>query len=330
MIKVFFISSQANNNFGVNQVIYSLKKFLSKKCIFKQKQSLIKFSKSNYDLIHIHGCWKINILFFFIISKLKNLKITISPHGMLDPYSLNQKKYLKFIAWHFFQKYIFKFSNQIIVNSYLEKKNVSRMINHHNIKVVPHGITVSNKIEKRKKNKNLEFVFFSRIHHSKNLLKLVNLWTKKIFFKKYNLSIYGEISDLKYFNLIKSKIKNIKNIKYKGAIYQKKEKILSYYDVFIFPSHSENFGLVILEAMSSGLYLILNKNLPWKHLKKEGFASFSNFKEQNLKREILKIEQKREKIRGYNYTKKTHLYLIKNYSWEKISNKYISTYKNII
>ena len=39
-----------------------------------------------------------------------------------------------------------------------------------------------------------------------------------------------------------------------------KNKILnlSTYDVFILPSKSENFGLVVLEALNAGLYLILN------------------------------------------------------------------------
>jgi len=329
MIKVLFVSSESNNSFGVNRVIFSLKKFLYKKCKFSYEQNLLKFLKSKYHLIHIHGCWSLRLLFFFIFSKLKKTKIIVSPHGMLDPFSFNQKKFIKLVIWHLYQKYIFMFSNEIIVNSNKERNNVYKIIKHSNIKVIPHGIEFNNRIKKIK-NKKLEFVFFSRIHHSKNLLELIDLWTNKVFFKNYNLSIYGEISDLNYFNKLNNKIRNFKNIKYKGALYKNKIQRLSVYDIFIFPSKSENFGLVILEALSSGLYLILNINLPWRHLNKKGFASFTNFREKNLKKEILRLEKKKQNIRSYKYIKKVHSYLKKNYNWEKISNTYISNYIKIV
>ncbi len=332
MIKVFFISSQLNNNFGVNQVIFSLKKFLSKQCIFLHKKSLFKFLRSKYDLIHIHGCWKLNILFFFIFSKLKKVKIIISPHGMLDPHSLNQKKFMKFIAWHLFQKYIFMFSNQIIVNSLKEKKNVLDILNHSNIKVIPHGIELKTNFKKKanKKNSKLKFVFFSRIHKSKNLMQLINLWTNDVFFKKFNLSIYGEISDFKYFDLLKAKIKRFQNIKYKGSLYKNKIQKLSVYDIFIFPSKSENFGLVILEALASGLYLILNNNLPWQHLSQKGFATLINFQKNSLKKEIKNLEKIKKKIRSPKYIKKSYSYLSTNYSWKEISNDYVDNYNKVL
>lgn len=329
MIKVLFVSSESNNSFGVNRVVFSLKKFLYKKCKFSYEQNLLKFLKSKYHLIHIHGCWSLRLLFFFIFSKLKKTKIIVSPHGMLDPFSFNQKKFIKLVIWYLYQKYIFMFSNEIIVNSNKERNNVYKIIKHSNIKVIPHGIEFNNRIKKIK-NKKLEFVFFSRIHHSKNLLELIDLWTNKVFFKNYNLSIYGEISDLNYFNKLNNKIRNFKNIKYKGALYKNKIQRLSVYDIFIFPSKSENFGLVILEALASGLYLILNNNLPWQHLSKKGFATLINFEKNSLKKEIKNLEKIKKKIRSLKYINKSHLYLSTNYSWKEISNEYVVSYNKVL
>ena len=333
MIKVFFASSESSNKFGVNQVILHLKKFLSKNCTFFNPGSFLNFFKNEYDLVHIHGCWKLNILFFFILSKFKKIKVIISPHGMLDPNSLKQKKILKLLAWHVYQKYIFLFSNLIIVNSIKEKKNILKILRHKNIKVIPHGIVIDSRFNKknnRKKNTKLKFVFFSRIHPSKNLMQLINIWTANIFFKKFNLSIYGEISDFKYFENLKNKIKKFNNIKYKGSLYKNKIQKLSKHDVFIFPSLSENFGLVILEALASGLYLILNSSLPWNHLSKKGFATLINFKEKTLIKEILRLEKIKNRIRGPKYVIKTNSYLVDNYSWKEISKKYVSCYLEVL
>jgi len=332
MIKVFYTSSENNNCFGVNQVLSSLKSFLDKKYIINCTGSLSQFINVKYDLIHIHGCWKISLLFYFILSKIKKLKIVVSPHGMLDPNSINQKKIIKLIYWHLFQKFIFLFADQIIVNSVLEKKNVNKLIKDKNIKVIPHGIELDYKypLKKNRQKNSFNFVFFSRIHPSKNLHSIINLWTSDKFFKKLNLTIYGEISDSNYFQKISNQIIKFDNINYKGALYKNKIKILSNYDIFIFLSKSENFGLVILEALASGMYIILSNNLPWKHLNKFKFASLINYRNNNLKKEIKKITHMKKYIRSVNYQKKTKLFLKKYYDWKDISNVYLKIYQNLI
>ena len=332
MIKVFYTSSENKNYFGINQVLYSLKKFLNKKTLTYNTGNFYKFLGNEYDLIHIHGCWKIRLFLYFLLSKLRDIKIIISPHGMLDPYSLKNKKLIKIIFWYFFQKVIFSLSDQIIVNSVLEKNNVLKMVKHDNIKVIPHGIkldSLNNKIKKSKKN-SLKFVFFSKIHPSKNLLGLINLWINKKFLKNLDLSIYGEITDNHYFQKVSKKISKFKNIKYQGALYKNKIKILSNYDVFIFPSKSENFGLVVLEALASGLYIILDKNLSWVNLKKLGFASLITFKENSLIEEIKNINKIKQKIRSKHYLNKTRYYLKKKHNWNIISSNYLNNYKNLV
>ena len=137
-------------------------------------------------------------------------------------------------------------------------------------------------------------------------------------------------SDLNYFNKLNNKIRNFKNIKYKGALYKNKIQRLSVYDIFIFPSKSENFGLVILEALASGLYLILNNNLPWQHLSQKGFATLINFEKNSLKKEIKNLEKIKKKIRSPEYINKSYLYLSTNYSWKEISNEYVVSYNKVL
>ena len=161
-------------------------------------------------------------------------------------------------------------------------------------------------------------------------MQLVNLWTNDVFFKKFNLSIYGEVSDFKYFDLLKTKIKKFQNIKYKGSLYKNKIQRLSVYDIFIFPSKSENFGLVILEALASGLYLILNKNLPWHHISNKGFATLINFTENTLTKEVLRLEKMKNRIRSKKYIAKIYSYLAINYNWETISKDYVSCYTQVL
>ena len=94
---------------------------------------------------------------------------------------------------------------------------------------------------------------------------------------------------LKMFNILiilKSQIKNSENISYKGRINNNNLNYkLSKYDIFLHPSNSENFGLVILEAMSCGLFPVVNKKIDWKILDKNELGKSLNFTYKDLKKD---------------------------------------------
>ena len=105
--------------------------------------------------------------------------------------------------------------------------------------------------------------------------------------------------------------------------------MLSKYDVFLLPSKSENFGLVVLEAMSSGLYILLNKKLPWKILQTKGFGKLIDINSAILAKEVKKLELIKAKIRNKKFKKKLLQFLKKNYDWKKLSDIYRFKYKSI-
>ena len=151
-----------------------------------------------------------------------------------------------------------------------------------------------------------------------------------IFFDDYKLDIYGEIDDDKYFNNFKSQIKNFENINYKGKINNTNLNYkLSKYDIFLHPSNSENFGLVILEAMSCGLFPVVNKKIDWKILDKNELGKSLNFTYKDLKRLIIKLNKSKKKIRSKKFQKKLREYLFKNYNWDFIINEYHQNYKSL-
>ena len=268
-----------------------------------------------------------NIQIWDKLSK-KNIKVIISPHGMLDPESFAINSWKKKIALFTYQGIVLKKANLIIVNSKKEKKNVQKKIKHPKITIIVHGIVI--KKIKRKKNKDLiNSVYFSKIHPIKNLLKLVQAWSFSKKLKNFKLSILGEIDDINYFNKINTIIKNSKNISFLGKIKKNKILNLSTYDVFILPSKSENFGLAVLEALNAGLYLILNKSLPWKNLTYNKFASLINFNSHNLENKILYIEKNKKYLLSKSLYNKKIKYLKSNHDWQTISKQYILEYKRL-
>ncbi len=331
-MKIFIISSENRNKFGISKVINQLKKRFTRFNKVRYSNNPINFILFKPDILHIHGCWKIRFILFFLLAKTMGVKVVISPHGMMDQNSLNQKKIKKKLALFLYQKFIFKNSDLIIVNSKLEKKNLLNQISEiRRIRIIYHGVVIDrNFFPKKNIEKSLKFVFFSKIHESKNLLTLVKLWEKSIFLKKFYLYILGEIDDEMYFSKISKLIKRNKNIKYLGSLNKQIQKRLSKYDVFIHPSKSENFGLVIYEALSSGLFLILNKSLKKNSLKLNSFATNIEFNLGSLNNNIKKILKNKKRIKSLSYKKQSLSYVKTNFNWDTIFKYYLNEYSIII
>jgi glycosyltransferase involved in cell wall biosynthesis len=67
-------------------------------------------------------------------------------------------------------------------------------------------------------------------------------------------------------HLIRQLPPNIKT-QYKGSVLNNEViKILSDYDLFFLPTHSENFGHVIVEALLAGCPVLISDKTPWRNL----------------------------------------------------------------
>ena len=69
------------------------------------------------------------------------------------------------------------------------------------------------------------------------------------------------------------------------------------------PSLSENFGLVILEALSNGLFPVVNKKLDWNILDKNNLGLSLNFNYKNMKKLVIKLNKSKKKIRNKKHKK---------------------------
>ncbi len=92
----------------------------------------------------------------------------------------------------------------------------------------------------------------------------------KTEFEGYTVTIAGE-GETDYVDQLKdrSKARGIDHlINFVGPIYGDAKYVLfRNADVFILPTYSENFGLVVAEALSSGTPVITTTGTPWQDLK---------------------------------------------------------------
>lgn len=117
-------------------------------------------------------------------------------------------------------------------------------------------------------DQSLRIVYLSRIQKNKNLKFALEILLNCSLDIRFD--IWGTIEDKSYFSdcmeLIKSMPKNI-SVQYKGiADHTEVHQIMAQYDLFFLTTHGENFGHVILEALSTGTPVLISDLTPWRNL----------------------------------------------------------------
>lgn len=248
----------------------------------------------NYDLVIIDGLWQFHT-FGGYLCKLKKVPYAVYTHGMLDPYFNQFKlKYLKKLPfWFLIERNIIHMAQKTIFTCEEEKviaKNAFPLMKSNDI-IVTLGIEKINKNKDRlsqsfldnydvDENKKIG-LYLSRIHLKKGIDILIDVvYENKNSLKNYLFVIAGT-GDKNLENALKERIKKYKieeNFLWTGHISgDVKWGAFNIAEFFILPSHSENFGIVVAEALSESTPVIsTNKVNIWREIDNYKAGCISN------------------------------------------------------
>lgn len=229
------------------------------------------YQEANADIFHTHGLWLPVNHYAHRAAVESRRPIVLQPHGMLEPWAINHKRTKKNIAMSLFQRRDIESAALLVATSDDEYRNIRKLGFQNPIAVIPNGIVFDNDssgLPQAGPKTVRKALFLSRIHPKKGLINLVRAWAS-IRPDGWVLQIAGpdegghqaeveaEIGKLNIadrINFIGEVSGNEKHKAYEGA------------DLFVLPTFSENFGLVVAEALSYGIPVITTKGTPWQDL----------------------------------------------------------------
>jgi glycosyltransferase involved in cell wall biosynthesis len=224
-------------------------------------------------LIHDNGLWTVTNFLAAHCAALERMPLVISPHGMLEPWALEYRPWRKKLAWALGQRAILKRAAMFVVNSEKEAHSVRRAGFKQPIAIVPLGVSMPvRRSVHAEKAPIRQILFLSRIHPSKGLLLLVEAWSR-VRPPGWKVIIAGpdEIGHRAQLERAIAERHLTDGFEFVGEVSgERKEKVFWSADIFVLPSYSENFGLVIPEAMSYGLPVLTTKGTPWAVLESIG------------------------------------------------------------
>lgn len=242
----------------------------------------------NYDLVVLDGLWQYHSLAPLVLTKF-NVPCVMFAHGMLDPY-FNQfrlKYFKKLIFWWLIYRKVIKLSNAVLFTCDEEQRLARSSFPKSNFKSEVVKIGISPPIMDNGLLSESNFyhgkigiegkkvcLFLSRLHPKKGILELIDAISmeSQYFLDNNYVFVIAGNGDSHFTNIIHKKINDLKlhDLVYiPGGFYgNDKWLAIKYADVFILPTHQENFGLVLAEAMSVGTAVITTtKSNVWKEIK---------------------------------------------------------------
>ena len=144
--------------------------------------------------------------------------------------------------------------------------------------------------KRRKQPGELRLAFLSRIAPKKNLDGALRLLQQDLK-GRISYDIYGPLEVHDYWKkceeLIRSLTPNI-TVRHRGELqHDEVVKVLSEYDLFFFPTHGENFGHVIPEALIAGCPALISDQTPWRGLERAGVGWDIALDERDRFRQVL-------------------------------------------
>lgn len=235
------------------------------------------------DVFHTNCCWLPMSARIAIWAKSRGYKVVYTPHGMLEPWIMKRHYWTKKLpAILLFQRRGMEVVDVIHSTADSEKENLMQLGWNKKIKVIPNCVQVEKIKLKTSWTRTKEILFLSRVHVKKGINFLIEAVAKlkdeyAAEQKEFLISrciVAGE-GDETYINELRDMAvrRGVGDIvDFVGGVYgETKWELFRKADVFVLPTHSENFGIVVAEALASGTPVITTKGTPWHEI--EGFTN---------------------------------------------------------
>lgn len=271
-IEVFIITYISDNPILIEDKPSNLVVHFVDKGSFKKSLDTI-IRSSQFDLLHGHGLWQMPVHFMAALARKKNIPYIITPRGMLEPWALQKGKWKKKLALALYQREDLARAEALHATAQMELEQFRKLGFKNPIALIPNGIALSEikTLQKHPPKKVKTLLFLSRIHPKKGIELLIEAWSLlDVSLKqgwKVQIAGNGDTAYIKSLNKLIQQKEIANSVEIIGPQFGKdKERVYQNADLFVLPTYSENFGIVVAEALAYGLPVITTKGAPWEDL----------------------------------------------------------------
>ena len=231
------------------------------------------------QLVHFHGLWEPGHWRCYRWCRRRRVPYLISPHGMLEPWALRHRGWKKSLYLRWIEQRHLLGSEAVVTTSQLEAANVRARLPQARTRVAALGLqppVIGDRAALRQRlgiapDQRL-LLFLSRIDPKKGLPHVLRGLAKVAAARTQNwkLAVVGPLENahaMQCQQLARELAAKLPAVDWLGGIWgEPRFDWLQAADLLVLPTHSENFGLVVLEALMVGTPVMTTRFTPWAAL----------------------------------------------------------------
>jgi glycosyltransferase involved in cell wall biosynthesis len=236
--------------------------------------------RHNFDAIHHHGLWLRPLHYAHQQAQRALVPLVVSPRGMMSAWAWNHRRWRKSFAEYFVHPNALTNAAGWHATSDAEAAEIRALGFRQPICVAPNGVDLPSPEQLATARDHWLSVvpsarerpialFHSRLHSKKRLIELIDLWVSlpASDWQLVIVGIPGEFTVEQINDYVLRVIGQDRVLVVDGTYQPPPYAIAS---LFLLPSHSENFGLVIAESLAAGVPALVTDSTPWEGLNQNG------------------------------------------------------------
>lgn len=243
-----------------------------------EAEALDRFGKTN--VMHDNGIWQPHNHRLAGLALNRGIPRVVSTRGMVEGWALTHKRLKKRLAWWFYQRRDLKEACCHHATAEAEAQALEDLELGVPVTIVPNGVDLGRERPQKTRaqgenairNGPRTALFLGRIYPIKGLPMLIDAWAR-VRPRNWHLRIAGpdEAGHQKQIEKAIRASELATVVSFSGPLAGRtKEAAFLDAELLVLPTHSENFGMVIAEALAYGLPVLTTTAAPWAVLRDRG------------------------------------------------------------
>jgi glycosyltransferase involved in cell wall biosynthesis len=281
------------------------------------------------DIVHVHGLWSLCGVTVREFCQRTNVPYTVSPHGMLSAAALRHRALKKRVAMSLYQRSLLEGARFIHATSAMEVDDIRRAGFLGRIECIPNGVSVSRMVASSGTRTNSYVLFLGRLAKIKGLDRLIAAWaTVESEFPDWSLQIVGP-PDGRYGEELKAQVirHGVTNVIFKPPVQGiDRDELIAKASLLVLPSLSENFGLVVAEALMLGVPVVCSRGTPWSEVETQGAGLWVESEQTPLAealQSLMRLSEEQRRVMGLN----GRAWAMESFSWPNVASNMLQAYQ---
>lgn len=281
------------------------------------------------DVIHLTAVYSFTTIPTLFFARVLGKPVVWSPRGSLKHWEETTRKTAKSI-W---ERLSLLVSGKVMLHCTSEdeaesarkrlEKTSGRKVA---ILVAPNGIDVT-ETRKMPRENELRLLFLGRLDPIKGIEHLIDAC--KLLAErglKFRVRIAGT-GDGNYVAVLKARAAAGTGIELLGyADEAKKRELFANTDLLVLPSHTENFGMSVAEALANGVAVVASKGTPWQQVEAHGCGKWVENTPKALADAIVTLEREDLVVAG----ERGRTWMRAEFAWPRIADAMVDVYKQAL